>query len=237
MNVVPLDHVITLSAILFVIGVVGVLTRRNLIVMLMSIELMLNAVNLAFVAFNRMWPGIEGAPSLDGQVFVLMVIATAAAEVSVGLGILLIRCIEFNDVDERDGLKDPVPPLQKQPIVRLEEEDRRAWLSLAEPWHQFIGAGGLWLLQELKVEEHLLVFGRGEEDLRVASIGRVIRKRYHVSTPHPAVVYILVGEAAAKTDPLLPRLERKPGQPGQICAGELSRTSKLVVSPIGSEKP
>ncbi len=89
MNVVPLDHVITLSAILFVIGVVGVLTRRNLIVMLMSIELMLNAVNLAFVGFNRMWPGIEGALRLDGQVFVLMVITTAAAEVSVGLGILI----------------------------------------------------------------------------------------------------------------------------------------------------
>ena len=86
---VPIDHVIALSAILFVIGVLGVLTRRNLIVMLMSIELMLNAVNLAFVGFNRMWPGIEEAPRLDGQVFVLIVIATAAAEVSVGLGILI----------------------------------------------------------------------------------------------------------------------------------------------------
>ncbi len=86
---VPLDHVIALSAALFAIGVVGVLTRRNLIVMLMSIELMLNAVNLAFVGFNRMWPGIEGAPSLDGQIFVLIVISTAAAEVSVGLGILI----------------------------------------------------------------------------------------------------------------------------------------------------
>jgi NADH-quinone oxidoreductase subunit K len=86
---VPLDHVIVLSAVLFVIGMVGVLTRRNLIVMLMSIELMLNAVNLAFVGFNRMWPGSEGAPSLDGQIFVLMVITTAAAEVSVGLGILI----------------------------------------------------------------------------------------------------------------------------------------------------
>ncbi len=54
---VPLDHVIGLSAILFMIGVIGVLTRRNLIVVLMSIELMLNAVNLAFVGFNRAWPG------------------------------------------------------------------------------------------------------------------------------------------------------------------------------------
>jgi NADH-quinone oxidoreductase subunit K len=87
--VIPLDHVIGLSAILFVIGVVGVVTRRNLIVILMSIELMLNAVNLAFVGFNRMWPGQEGAPSYDGQIFVLMVITVAAAEVAVGLGIVI----------------------------------------------------------------------------------------------------------------------------------------------------
>jgi len=86
---IPIDHVIALSAVLFIIGVVGVLTRRNLIVMLMSIELMLNAVNLAFVGFNRMWPGVPGSIQLDGQVFVLIVIATAAAEVSVGLGIMI----------------------------------------------------------------------------------------------------------------------------------------------------
>ena len=85
----PMDHVIALSAILFTIGVLGVATRRNMIVMLMSIELMLNAVNLAFVGFNRIWSQIDGAPAIDGQVFVLMVIAVAAAEVAVGLGILL----------------------------------------------------------------------------------------------------------------------------------------------------
>jgi NADH-quinone oxidoreductase subunit K len=85
----PLDHVIGLSAILFTIGVVGVATRRNLIVILMSIELMLNAVNLAFVGFNRLWPGQTGAPAFDGQVFVLMVITVAAAEVAVGLGIVI----------------------------------------------------------------------------------------------------------------------------------------------------
>jgi NADH-quinone oxidoreductase subunit K len=87
--VIPLDHVIGLSSILFMIGVIGVLTRRNLIVVLMSVELMLNAVNLAFVGFNRMWPGAPGDPALDGQVFVLMVIAVAAAEVAVGLGIVI----------------------------------------------------------------------------------------------------------------------------------------------------
>ena len=84
---VPLDHVIGLSALLFVIGTIGVVTRRNLIIILMSIELMLNAVNLAFVGFNRMW-ALDGR-ALDGQVFVLMVITVAAAEVSVGLGIVI----------------------------------------------------------------------------------------------------------------------------------------------------
>ena len=63
----PMDHVIGLSAILFTIGVLGVATRRNIIVMLMSIELMLNAVNLAFVGFNRIWSRVDGAPAIDGQ--------------------------------------------------------------------------------------------------------------------------------------------------------------------------
>ena len=85
----PLEHVVTLSSVLFTIGVVGVMTRRNLIVMMMSIELMLNAVNLALVAFNRMWPGEVSTPELNGQVFVLIIIAVAAAEVAVGLAILI----------------------------------------------------------------------------------------------------------------------------------------------------
>ena len=104
---IPLDHVIGLSAILFTIGLIGVATRRNLIVMLMSIELMLNAVNLAFVGFNRMWPGSEGAPALNGQMFVLMVITVAAAEVAVGLGIVLsmFRNRDSVDVDEVSLLK------------------------------------------------------------------------------------------------------------------------------------
>jgi NADH-quinone oxidoreductase subunit K len=77
------EKAIVLSAILFVLGALGALTRRNLIVILMSIELMLNAVNLALVAFSRQWG------DLAGQVFVLMVIVVAAAEVAVGLGIVL----------------------------------------------------------------------------------------------------------------------------------------------------
>jgi len=100
--VIPLEHVIGLSAILFAIGTLGALTRRNLIVVLMSIELMLNAVNLAFVGFNRMWPGTAGAPALDGQIFVLVVITVAAAEVAVGLGILLSMFRNRDSVDLED---------------------------------------------------------------------------------------------------------------------------------------
>ena len=98
---VPLDHVIGLSAILFVIGAVGVVTRRNLIVILMSIELMLNAVNLAFVGFNRMW-ALDGG-GLDGHVFVLMVITVAAAEVSVGLGIVISMFRNRDSVNIEDA--------------------------------------------------------------------------------------------------------------------------------------
>ena len=103
MNSVPLDHVITLSLLLFAIGILGVLVRRNIIVMLMSIELMLNAANLAFVGFNRAWPGGDAAPALDGQVFVLMVITVAAAEVAVGLGILLAMFRNRDSVDVQEA--------------------------------------------------------------------------------------------------------------------------------------
>ncbi len=104
---VPIEHVIALSAILFGLGVIGVATRRNLIVILMSIELMLNAANLALVGFNRMWPGTEGAPALEGQIFVLMVITVAASEVAVGLGILLsmFRNRDSVNVEEVNLLK------------------------------------------------------------------------------------------------------------------------------------
>ncbi|HTF32369.1 MAG TPA: NADH-quinone oxidoreductase subunit NuoK [Myxococcota bacterium] len=98
---VPLEHVIALSAVIFGIGVIGAVTRRNVIVILMSIELMLNAVNLAFVGFSRAWanPG--------GQVFVLMVITVAAAEVAVGLGIVisLFRNRDSVDIEEVSLLK------------------------------------------------------------------------------------------------------------------------------------
>lgn len=80
---VPLSHLITLSAVLFAIGAAGVLTRRNLIVVLMSIELMLNAVNLALVAFSRYHA------DMAGQGFVFMIMTVAAAEVGVGLAVIV----------------------------------------------------------------------------------------------------------------------------------------------------
>jgi NADH-quinone oxidoreductase subunit K len=99
---IPIEHVIGLSALLFSIGVAGVALRRNLIVVLMSIELMLNAANLAFVGFNRLWPGTADAPRLDGQVFVLMVITVAAAEVAVGLGIVISMFRNRDSVNVED---------------------------------------------------------------------------------------------------------------------------------------
>jgi NADH-quinone oxidoreductase subunit K len=95
------EKAIALSAILFVLGALGALTRRNLIVILMSIELMLNAVNLALIAFSRQWG------DLSGHIFVLMVIVVAAAEVAVGLGIViaLFRNRESVNVDDVSLLK------------------------------------------------------------------------------------------------------------------------------------
>jgi NADH-quinone oxidoreductase subunit K len=80
---VPLEHVLLLAASLFTLGLIGLLTRRNLIFTLMSIEVMLNASGLAFVAAGSRW----GQP--DGQVMFLFILAMAAAEVSVGLALVL----------------------------------------------------------------------------------------------------------------------------------------------------
>ena len=98
---VATSHYLILSASLFSIGVAGVLTRRNAIVIFMCIELMLNAVNLAFVAFAR------HLGQADGQVFVFFVMAVAAAEVAVGLAIIIavFRNRETVDVAEVNLLK------------------------------------------------------------------------------------------------------------------------------------
>lgn len=87
---VTLAHYITLSAILFAIGLTGVVCRRNALVIFMSIELMMNAANLAFIAFARHHhTGAGGAGGQEGQVIAFFVIALAAAEVSVGLAIIV----------------------------------------------------------------------------------------------------------------------------------------------------
>jgi NADH-quinone oxidoreductase subunit K len=81
---VPVSYYIVLSAVLFSLGIVGFLFKRNIVTMFMSIELMLNAVNLAFVAFGR------SLGQLQGQVFVFFVIVVAAAEAAVGLAIVIL---------------------------------------------------------------------------------------------------------------------------------------------------
>lgn len=92
---VGLNHYLILSAILFSLGVVGVLLRRNIIVILMSIELMLNAVNIAFVAFSRY------LQNMDGQAMVFFVMTIAAAEAAVGLALATTIFKKFREVNIR----------------------------------------------------------------------------------------------------------------------------------------
>jgi NADH-quinone oxidoreductase subunit K len=98
---VAISNYLVLSAMLFLIGVLGVLFRRSALIMFMSIELMLNAVNLSFVAFARMWNAAEG------QVFVMFILSVAAAEAAVGLAIViaLFRQHDSVDVDEVNLMK------------------------------------------------------------------------------------------------------------------------------------
>ncbi len=84
MNAIPVEYYVIVAAVLFFIGTTGFLIRRNLLVMLMSIEVMLNAVNLTLVAFNRLHAGNH-----TGQIFTFFIIAIAAAEAAVGLAIVL----------------------------------------------------------------------------------------------------------------------------------------------------
>jgi|APTNR8051073442_1049403.scaffolds.fasta_scaffold68658_2 NADH-quinone oxidoreductase subunit K len=98
---VGLHHYLTVSAILFAIGLYGLLTRRNILLILLSIELILNAANLSFVAFSSYWG------NLTGQVLVFFTMIVAAAEVTVGLAIvvLLFRRKKTVSVDDLDTLK------------------------------------------------------------------------------------------------------------------------------------
>lgn len=101
MDLPPLSWYLIVSAILFTVGVIGVLIRRNPLIIFMSIELMLNAVNLSFVAFSRY------LDSADGQMFVFLVLTVAAAEVVVGLAIIvsIFRTRQNIDVDEMNVLR------------------------------------------------------------------------------------------------------------------------------------
>jgi NADH-quinone oxidoreductase subunit K len=98
---VPLAHILTLSAILFGLGAAGFLIRKNIITIFMCLELMLNAVNVAFIGFARY------LGNLDGQIFVFFVIVVAAAEAAVGLGIIiaLYRNRESLSIDDLDSMK------------------------------------------------------------------------------------------------------------------------------------
>lgn len=103
MTSVPLSAFLALALILFCIGLYGALTKRNTVIVLISIELMLNAVNVNLVAFSKY--GV--APSIDGQIFALFAMAVAAAEAAVGLAILiaLYRNRKTVNIDEMDQLK------------------------------------------------------------------------------------------------------------------------------------
>ncbi len=98
---IPVSYYVALSAVLFTIGALGVLIRRNPLIIFMSIELMLNAANLVFVAFTRVYLVLEG------QVFVFFVMTVAAAEVAVGLALIvaIFRTKHSINIDEMNSLK------------------------------------------------------------------------------------------------------------------------------------
>ena len=99
----PINYYIFLSVALFCIGVSGVLTRRNAIIIFMCIELMLNAVNLLLVAFSKMHhhnlAGVNPNAGIDGQLFVFFIMVVAAAEVSVGLAIIVMMFRNTHSID------------------------------------------------------------------------------------------------------------------------------------------
>ena len=98
---IPVTYYLALSAILFVIGILGVLLRRNALVLFMSLELMFNAANLAFVTFARMYG------QLNGQLIVFFVMTVAAAEVAIGLALIvgIFRSRQTIDLDDLHNLK------------------------------------------------------------------------------------------------------------------------------------
>jgi NADH-quinone oxidoreductase subunit K len=105
--VVPIAYYLVLSAVLFSIGVAAFLIKRNIITVFMSIELMLNAVNLAFIAFSRQWSQTQHQLQVNGQIFVFFVMVVAAAEAAVGLAIIIaiFRARNTLDVDSINLMK------------------------------------------------------------------------------------------------------------------------------------
>ncbi len=104
---ITLGHYLVVSGILFAIGFAGVMVRRNIIIILMALELMLNAANLSLVAFSRFHLDSTGAPAYNAQVFVFFIITVAAAEVAVGLAIVvaLFRLRQTTNVEDITTLK------------------------------------------------------------------------------------------------------------------------------------
>lgn len=98
---IPATYYLALSAVLFVLGIVGVLLRRNALIIFMSLELMFNAANLAFVTFARLYG------DMDGQIFVFFVMTVAAAEVAIGLALIveIFRSRRSIDLDQISELK------------------------------------------------------------------------------------------------------------------------------------
>lgn len=121
-----LDHVVLLAAALFAVGLVGVTSRRNVLLVLLSVEILLNAANLALVAFSRLHA------NLDGQVFVFFTMTVAAAEVAVGLAIViaLFRLRRTTDVGEVRELHEvdygPVPVLRLEGVDAPHAHDEHA---------------------------------------------------------------------------------------------------------------
>ena len=93
MGVIPVEHGLILSSILFAIGLIGVLTRRNIVFVLMSLEIMLNASALAFIVAGSRWG------EADGQIMFIMILTLAAAEVAIGLGLIIQMFRQFKTID------------------------------------------------------------------------------------------------------------------------------------------
>ena len=102
MGGVPIEHGLIVAGVLFALGLVGVLTRRNIVFVLMSLEIMLNAAGLAFIVASARWG------HADGQIMFLMILTLAAAEVAVGLGLIIqmyrrFRTVDINVLNEMKG--------------------------------------------------------------------------------------------------------------------------------------